>query len=104
LAIVSSNLALAASFDCQKAQRPDEHAICASRELSEMDVEMAVRYEMLTGLVAMGTRGDMQEEQRQWLQQREHCGSDQACLTKAYTSRIQVLKNEYQNLKSRGPF
>ena len=41
----------AASFDCNKARATDERAVCASRSLSEMDVEMAVRFEMLAGLV-----------------------------------------------------
>src|ERR1700744_2926760 len=39
----------AASFDCTRAHAADERAVCASRALSEMDVEMAVRFEMLTG-------------------------------------------------------
>ena len=61
--------ALATSFDCETATRSDERAICDSRPLSEMDVDMSVRYEMLAGLVPMGTRRDMQDEQRLWLQQ-----------------------------------
>ncbi|MDI7065936.1 hypothetical protein QMO17_32340, partial [Klebsiella pneumoniae] len=51
--------AQAASFDCNRARLPDEKAICASRQLSELDVEMSVRFQMMMGLVAMGTRGDM---------------------------------------------
>ncbi|KAH0444771.1 hypothetical protein KCU90_g768, partial [Aureobasidium melanogenum] len=44
----------AASFDCNRARLPDEKAICASRQLSELDVEMSVRFQMMMGLVAMG--------------------------------------------------
>jgi uncharacterized protein len=95
---------LAASFDCSRAHQPDEKAICASRQLSEMDVEMSVRYEMLTGLVAMGTRGDMQDEQQAWLKSRKACGGNQSCLATAYRQRIDALKNECASLKSRGPF
>ena len=101
---VGSVPALAASFDCSRARQTDEKAICASRQLSEMDVEMSVRYEMLTGLVAMGTRGDMQDEQQAWLKSRKACGGNQSCLVAAYRQRIDVLKNEYAQLKSRGPF
>jgi uncharacterized protein len=101
---VSSVPALAASFDCSRAQRADEKAVCASRQLSEMDVEMSVRYEMLTGLVAMGTRGDMQDEQKAWLNSRKACGGNQSCLVTAYRQRIDALKDEYAHLKSRGPF
>lgn len=94
----------AASFDCAQAKEPDERAICASRQLSEMDVEMAVRYNTLTGLVAMGTRGEMQDEQRVWLHTRAACRGDQHCLRMSYTKRIDALKSEYEHLKSRGPF
>ncbi|RKF30637.1 lysozyme inhibitor LprI family protein [Paraburkholderia fungorum] len=102
--IASSTPALAASFDCNRARLPDEKAICASRQLSELDVEMSVRYQMLMGLVAMGTRGDMGEEQQSWLSARKKCGANQACLLTAYRQRIQTLKGEYANLASRGPF
>lgn len=102
--IVGSVSTLAASFDCDRARLADEKAVCASRQLSEMDVEMSVRYQMLTGLVAMGTRGDMGEEQQAWLNSRRACGGNQSCLVIAYRQRIDVLKNEYAHLKSRGPF
>ena len=96
--------ARSASFDCGKAKASDERAVCASRALSEMDVEMAVRFEMLAGLVGMGTRGDMGDEQRAFLAQRRQCGADKDCLATLYRARIATLKSEYQNLKSRGPF
>src|ERR1700760_3172485 len=80
--------ASAASFDCTRAHAADERAVCASRALSEMDVEMAVRFEMLTGLVGMGTRGDMGDEQRAFLAARRRCGAGTACLTALYRGRI----------------
>ncbi|MGH8782033.1 lysozyme inhibitor LprI family protein [Paraburkholderia sp.] len=104
LCTLPGGAAWAASFDCAQAKQPDERAICASRVLSEQDVEMAVRYEMLTGLVAMGTRGDMQEAQHDWLQRRARCGASRSCLASAYRERIDALKQQYQQLKSRGPF
>lgn len=96
--------AKAASFDCAKARTADERAVCASRTLSELDIEMAVRFETLAGLVAMGTRGDMGDAQRGFLASRRRCGSDARCLTALYNERIRVLKYEYQTLKRRGPF
>jgi uncharacterized protein len=101
---LGSAASFAASFDCNRARTPDEKAVCASRHLSEQDVDMAVRYQMLTGLVAMGTRGDMQDEQQAWLKTRKACGGNQVCLDTAYRNRIQRLKDEYANLASRGPF
>ena len=94
----------AASFDCARAHAPDERAVCASRALSELDVETAVRFDTLSGLVAMGMRGDMDDAQRAFLASRRHCGSDARCLTALYRSRIAVLKNQYDALKQRGPF
>src|ERR1700761_3904940 len=81
----------AASFDCAKARAADERAVCASRALSEMDVEMAVR-------------GEMGEAQRACLSERRRCSSDTACLTRAYRARIVTLKEQYERLKERGPF
>jgi uncharacterized protein len=94
----------AAGFDCAKARSPDEKAVCASRPLSEMDVEMSVRFSTLTGLVAMGARGDMQDEQLTFLSERRNCRADKRCLTSLYKARIAVLKRQYARLKSRGPF
>jgi uncharacterized protein len=78
--------------------------VCASRELSERDVEMSVRFQMLSGLVAMGTRSDMGDAQRAFLASRRRCGSDARCLSALYQQRIAVLKREYDALKQRGPF
>jgi uncharacterized protein len=94
----------AASFNCARARSADERVVCASRALSELDVEMVVRFETLTGLVGMGTRGDMGDAQRDFLKARGRCGANNACLTALYQARIATLKNEYQSLKSRGPF
>jgi uncharacterized protein len=94
----------AASFDCTRAHAADERAVCASRLLSERDVEMAVRFDMLSGLVAMGTRGDMGDAQRAFLASRRRCSSDARCLARLYHTRIAVLKNQYDALKQRGPF
>jgi uncharacterized protein len=104
IATLAAGSACAASFDCKRARSPDEKSICASRQLSEMDVEMSVRYQMLTGLVAMGTRGNMQDEQQAWLKSRQACSSDHACLLDAYRRRIGTLKDEYAHLANRGPF
>lgn len=103
-AILLSVPARSASFNCTGAHTADERAVCASRSLSEMDVEMAVRFQMLSGLVGMGTRGNMGDEQRVFLRWRARCGSDNACLTALYQARISALKSQYQSLKSRSPF
>jgi uncharacterized protein len=86
--------ASAASFDCGKAARPDEKAICASRSLSEMDVQMAALYGVRMQLpMAMGARGAAYDEQQRFLAARAACGADNACLETAYRARIAKLKS-----------
>jgi len=84
----------AASFDCAKAARPDEIAICSTPSLSDLDVEMATLYRVRMELpMLMGARGAAQDEQRDFLSTRAKCGGDVQCLTSTYDARIDVLKN-----------
>ena len=103
-AAVTPRPAAAASFNCWQARAPDEQAICADRMLDNRDVEMSVRYEMVLRLVAMGQRGDLQDQQRVWLQRRRSCGANRACLMRAYDSRINDLRQVFDDIASRGPF
>jgi uncharacterized protein len=96
--------ASAASFDCYRARLPDERAICADRTLDDRDVELSVRYEMVLHLVAMGQRGDLQDQQRAWLDRRHACGMNRQCLLGAYDRRIGQLKSVFDEIASRGPF
>jgi uncharacterized protein len=83
----------AASFDCRKAQHADETAICASRTLSELDVQMAALYGVRMQLpMAMGARGAAQDEQMQFLADRAACGATATCLADTYRSRIAALQ------------
>lgn len=86
-------LAEAASFDCEKAARADEKAICANRALNDKDVEMSV-----SGLFAMGGRGAMQDRQQDWLRERRRCGGDTDCLSRAYAQRIDELDKQYAGI------
>ena len=104
VAIFPAIPAQAASFDCTQAYAADARAICASRVLSELDVEMAVRFETLAGLVAMGMRGDMGDAQKDFLASRHRCGGDARCLATLYRGRIKILESQYDALKQRGPF
>lgn len=93
----------AASFDCSKAEAADEKTICADRQLNDDDVEMAVLYKQLQPLLGMGARGDMEDEQAAWLKRRATCGTDRACLGKAYQDRVQQLRSGFEALAKRGP-
>ncbi|MEO8666916.1 MAG: hypothetical protein ABI399_00250 [Bauldia sp.] len=91
--VLAASPASAASFDCGKAQKPDEFAICANPELSDLDVEMATLYGVRMEIpMMMGAKGAAQDEQVAFLQQRGACGGNVACIAAAYRERIATLK------------
>ncbi|NIF58927.1 DUF1311 domain-containing protein [Enterobacter sp. Ap-916] len=96
--LIGSATAGAASFDCAKANAPDEKAICAHRALNDKDVEMATKYQFLKGLFAMGGQGAMQDQQQAWLKERQSCGSDTTCLTAQYNKRLSALDAIYAKI------
>lgn len=85
----------AASFDCGKAQAPDEWAVCADPALSALDSEMGGlwfaygRFPML-----MGANGNRHDEARAFLTSRAACGANATCLTALYQARIAALKQQ----------
>lgn len=89
----------AASFDCDgKALLPDEKQICDTRSLNDADVKMATTFELISGLLAMGSRGTLQDEQTAWLKTRQACGADAACLKASYEDRLKQLDVAYKHL------
>lgn len=83
----------AVSFDCAKAETPDEQAICASYVLSDLDTQMATLYGVRMQIpMLMGARGAAQDEQHAWLIRRHACGGDVACIVQSYQQRIAELK------------
>jgi uncharacterized protein len=92
--------AQAASFDCQKPDlAEDETAICETLSLNDMDVKMVTTFELLSGLLAMGARGELQDQQIEWLTKRGECKGDVACLTAAYTARMAQLAAVYEGVQ-----
>jgi uncharacterized protein len=104
VAACSSGAVHAASFDCRQASKPDEFAICDSRELSQLDVKMATLYDTVIKLVGMGVRGDMQDQQRAWLAERAGCGADRVCIRRLYDVRIRALEAEVARIAKGGPY
>lgn len=96
--------AAAASFDCLKARSPDEKAVCVNRNLSDLDVRAATLYEVLTHLVAMGQRGQIEDQQHAFLAYRATCGSRVTCIRKVYDDHIAQLNAALQAIYARGPF
>lgn len=99
LLLMKLQSAHAASFDCsQTALLPDERAICSRLKLNDLDVEMSIEYHWLSGILGMGARGEMNDDQQIWLQKRRRCGSDTTCLTVHYQQRIKELNDIYRSI------
>ncbi|WP_349958023.1 hypothetical protein [Rhizobium sp. ZPR3] len=89
----------AASFDCEGQNlKPDEKTICDVRALNDADVRMVTTFDLLSGLLAMGARGTMQDQQTEWLKKRQACGADIACLTSSYQERQKELNDAYKQI------
>ena len=82
----------------------DEKAICADRSLNDSDVKMVTMLSIVEGLVAMGSRGEMQDDQVAWLKARHACGGDRTCLAASYKGRIAAIEKSIAAVESRGPF
>ena len=91
--LIAGSLAKAASFDCAKAAKADEIAVCKSQKLSDLDVKMATLYGVRMEIpMMMGAKGSAQDEQRAFLGKRAACGSNVSCIEGAYTARIGELE------------
>ncbi|CDL86159.1 lysozyme inhibitor LprI family protein [Xenorhabdus cabanillasii] len=99
LLYILSSLSFAASFDCAKARASDEKAICTSPKLNDLDVEMSVKYHFLRGLFAMGISGEMYDDQKAWLKQRQQCKANISCLRESYRQRINQLDTLYNSIE-----
>ncbi|QRM57029.1 lysozyme inhibitor LprI family protein [Sinorhizobium sp. BG8] len=97
--IAVTSRAEAASFDCDAAElAADEKAICENRKLNDADVRMVTTFDLLSGLLAMGARGTLQDQQAAWLKERQACGGDADCIGRAYEKRMLELDQAYKNI------
>lgn len=105
LAACATAPARAASFDCAKAQAPDERAVCADPALSALDSEMGGLWFAYSRIpLLMGANGVRQDDAHAFLAARATCGADKACLTALYRQRIATLKGQIADfLKSVPP-
>jgi uncharacterized protein len=93
-----------APMNCAEAKSAAEKTVCKDYGLGQLEARMATLYAVATSLVAMGQRGDMQGAQRDFLQERENCGADAACIRKKYDARIADLQGTIDAIAARGPF
>jgi len=87
--LVLSTSGYAAGFDCSKAASAAEKAVCADNALSGMDSALSGMWKQT--LAGGGDAATLKAAQRDWLKQRDACGSDKACLSKRYRERLLAL-------------
>lgn len=68
------------SFNCTKAKKPTEIAICNSRELAALDVENMLRYKKAKDIDAVATH----DIWKQSIKSKYACGTDISCIKAAY--------------------
>jgi uncharacterized protein len=104
VASVPARAADYAPIDCSKASSPVVRTICRSYPLGQAEARMATLFGVVTSLVAMGQRGDIGDAQRKWLKERNACADDNACIARAYQSRIAGPSATLDTIASHGPF
>jgi uncharacterized protein len=93
-----------APMNCSKAASAAEITICTSYALGQDEARMATLYGIATSLVAMGQRGAIHDDQHKWMEERDACGGNISCLSKAYEKRIGELNGVIDAVAAHGPF
>jgi uncharacterized protein len=91
-------------IDCAKAATPNEKTICSDPTLLQADARMDTLYNVALHFVAMGTRGNLQDQQPIWLRQREACGTSKPCIRAAYKKRTAIFQAIIDHAATFGPF
>lgn len=88
----------AASFDCDRAATETEIAICADPELNALDEGLHVAYRDIFVSNFDDAAETARTEQRNWITERNLCGSEVSCLIDKYQKRHIKLSNaNYDN-------
>jgi uncharacterized protein len=91
-------------INCAKAVTANEKTICSDPTLIQADARMDTLYNLSLHFVAMGTRGDLQDQQLVWVRQREACGTSRPCIREAYRKRTAVFEAIIRRVATFGPF
>jgi uncharacterized protein YecT (DUF1311 family) len=97
---LSDNAKPIASFNCNKASTTVEKTICSSVALAAYDQSVAQAYNDTVKYLKEAGNADtlvqLKNTQKQWLTQRNACGSDTKCLEKAMADRLEVIQTSLQ--------
>lgn len=90
----------APSFNCSKAVKPAERAICHSFDLAAWDVSVNDAFRTVVSQATEVDPNDHQtistikKQQNAWIAQRNQCGNDSQCLYKSMISRVETLHDD----------
>ncbi len=80
------------SFDCAKARRADEKAICSDAALAAKDLRLSEIFGQYRSRLAPAAEKQLLAAQATWLAQRGQCQSDIACVGGFYDRRIREIE------------
>jgi uncharacterized protein len=97
LVLCMESTSYATSFDCSRAKTATEKTVCSDWTLSTFDEVLAQRY--LTVLAEESDPERTKSDQRKWLDLRNACSADHACLRRAYEARLAVFKLDHFDIE-----
>lgn len=80
------------SFDCSKARKPDEMAVCSDAALAAKDVRLSEVFGQYRARLSPDAQKQLLRNQATWMSQRGQCGADIACVGRAYDERIRQIE------------
>ena len=91
LVLLAPSAAWSASVDCARPGGSVETAVCESARLAHLDRIVSDRYGAILGAVSDDAADAVRRRHRAWIEARDGCGQDAACLEAAYRSRLRAL-------------
>jgi uncharacterized protein len=79
-----------ATVDCGFVLTPTDEAICSSGKLRKLDARMTRQYQVALS-ISGADEPNLRAEQAGWIQSRNACGADAACIARRYRERLNVL-------------
>jgi len=103
LLLLIAQTTMAASFNCDKATKKIEIAICVNTTLDQLDTKLGVIYEKLQKASPKAETSQLRKGQIAWIKQRdEKCtATDVTCLTDYYQDRIAILTTQLSTESSK---
>ncbi|TXM59238.1 lysozyme inhibitor LprI family protein [Methylobacterium sp. WL120] len=80
------------SFSCARANTNAEHTICSDNSLARLDRQLTTLYDLSLADRIGSSRRAFVAAQKQWILERDQCGSDARCIARAYAQRIGQLR------------